>query len=343
VSASVASGAATRGTADAEAYDFYLKGRYYWAQRGAAPLDSAVKYLEAAVQRDSAFARGWAALALAYVIRPNFNVGVDFAVSDAKAEIAARRALVLDSTSADAHTALGFRAVRRFDFPTAASAMATARRLEPTSAIAAHWSAIYYQAVGDTSAADAMMEQALALDPLSSTTFNTRARMLTDRRQFARALENDARAASLSRTFFPNAVGALIWSGQADSAFRVSQRVRDADRSRGRFGTAIMAAAASGHWDVARALQRQITARGGDVRIFDRAAAELVFGNRAEAAALFVDQLEHEGGLANLVFSMCYPPYDAIRDEPAWKAFLTRHQLRECPYRSPWPIAAPPA
>jgi hypothetical protein len=167
--------------------------------------------------------------------------------------------------------------------------------------------------------------------------------MLVERRQFARALEIDARAASLSRTFFPNAAVALIWSGQADSAFRVTQRVRDADRTRGRFGLAIMAAAASGHWDVARALQRQIAAGGGDVRTFDRAAAELVFGNRAEAAVLFVDQLEREGGLANLVFSICYRPYDPIRDEPAWKAFLARHALKECPYRSPWPIGTPPA
>jgi eukaryotic-like serine/threonine-protein kinase len=193
---------AARGTTDAVAYDLYLKGRYYWAQRGAGPLDSAVKYLEAAVQRDSMFARGWAALALAYVIRPNFNSRVDFAPSDAKAVVAARRALVLDSASADAHTALGFRAVRRFEFAQANASMAAARRLEPGSAIAAHWTAIYHAAVGDTIQADEQMERALTLDPLSPTTFNTRARMLTERRQFARALENDARAAALSRTFF---------------------------------------------------------------------------------------------------------------------------------------------
>jgi len=70
--------------------------------------------------------------------------------------------------------------------------------------------------------------------------------------------------------------------------------------------------------------------------------AALVFGNRAAAAAAFVDHLEHGGGLPNLVFSVCYPPYDAIRTEPAWKAFLARHRLRECPYSSPWPVGAPP-
>ncbi len=333
---------AARGTTDAAAYDLYLKGRYYWAQRGAGPLDSAVKYLEAAVQRDSTFARGWSALALAYVIRSDYNIDVDFAPSDAKAEVAARRALVLDSTSADAHAALGFRAIRRFDFAQAAASMATARRREPGSAIAAHWSAIYFHAVGDTIHADEQMERALTLDPLSLTTFNTRARMLTERRQFAQAHENDARAASLSTTFSTYRVVPLIWAGLADSAFRVTRRIPSSDRSRGRFGYAIMAAAVAGQWDVARGLQRQVSARGADVRSFDRAASALVFGDRAAAAALFVDNLEHDGGLPNIAFSVCYPPYDGIRAEPVWKAFLVRHEMKECPYTSPWPLGAPP-
>ena len=340
---SVAGGdVSVRGTTDAVAYDLYLKGRYYWAQRGAGPLDSAVKYLEASVQRDSTFARGWAALALAYVIRPNFNTDVDFAPSDVAAERAARRALSLDSTSADAHATLGFRAIRRFDFAQAARSMAIARRLEPSSAIAAHWSAIAFHAVGDTMLADEQMERALTLDPLSPTTFNTRSRMLTERRQFARALENDAKAASLSNTFLVNSTVPLIWAGLADSAFRVTQRSPASDRIRGRFGYAILAAAAAGQWDAARARQREIGVRGADVRSFDRAASALVFGDRATAAALFVEHLEQDGALANLAFSVCYPPYDAIRAEPAWKAFLGRHQLRECPYTSPWPLGAAP-
>ncbi len=331
-----------RGTTDAVAYDLYLKGRYYWAQRGAGPLDSAVKYLEAAVDRDASFARGWSALALAYVIRPNFNTDVDFAQSDAKVDVAARRALSIDSTSADAYAALGFRAIRRFDFAQAAAALETARRLEPGSAIAAHWSAIYYHAVGDTTRAEEQMERAVSLDPLSATTLNTRARMLTERRQFARARETDASAASLSAAFANYHVSLLIWSGLADSAFRVTQRLPASDRSRSRLGNAIMSAAAAGEWDAARALQREIGARGSEARSIDRAAAALVFGDRAAAAAFFVDNLENDGGLANMAFSVCYLPYDGIRAEPAWKAFLARHQMKECPYTSPWPFGAAP-
>lgn len=134
---------------------------------------------------------------------------------------------------------------------------------------------------------------------------------------------------------------ALVWSGLADSAYAVSQRGL-ATASRARFGNAILAAAASRRWDAARTLRDRITAGGPGIGSYDRAIAALVFGNRAAAAAAFVDHLEHGGGLADTLYSLCHPPYDAIRTEPAWKAFLARHRLRECPYSSPWPVGAPP-
>ena len=334
-------GAAARGTTDAVAYDLYLKGRFYWAQRGAAPGDSAIKYLEATVRRDSLFARGWAGLALAHVIRPNYNAAVDFDASDARAELAVRRAVALDSTLADAYAARGFMLMRGLKPKLAAAALATARRLEPQNAVAAHWSAIQFHAVGDTAQSDRQMEVALTLDPLSPTTFNSRALMLTERRQFGRAMENYGRVFAINPAF-PNTSGiALVWSELADSAYAVSQRGL-ASASRGRFGMAILAAAASRHWDEARTLRDRITAGGPGIGSYDRAMSSVVFGNRTAAATAFVDHLERGGGLSNIAFSVCHPPYDAIRTEPAWKAFLARHRLRECPYASPWPVGAAP-
>src|SRR5262249_37287823 len=56
-----------RGTADPEAYELYLKGRYYWMARGADNIKHAIGYFKQAIARDSAFARAHAGLALAYV------------------------------------------------------------------------------------------------------------------------------------------------------------------------------------------------------------------------------------------------------------------------------------
>jgi tetratricopeptide (TPR) repeat protein len=247
--------------------------------------------------------------------------------------------LALDSTVADAYVARGFSATRQLRFADAATALANARRLDPGSAIAAHWSAIYFNVIGDTLQADEYIERALALDPLSGTTFNSRARMLLERRQFARALENHARAASLSETFMSQSATTLLWAGFTDSAFLVAQRGLTT-QVRARYGVAVLTAAATGDWEAARRLRRQIEARGEGVTPYDRAVSALVFGDRAAAAVLFVDHLENDGGFANIVFSVCDPVYDAIRAEPVWKAFLARHQMKECPYASPWPLGA---
>jgi len=213
--ASAPLGVAARGTTDAGAYDLYLRGRFYWAQRGAAPGDSSIKYLEATVRRDSAFARGWAGLALAHVIRPNYNTAVEFEASGVGVEVAVRRALALDSTLADAHVAWGVLLMRRLELEQAAAELASARRLEPQNAIAAHWSASQFHAAGDTAQSDRQMEIALTLDPLSPTTFNSRAIMLTERRQFGRALENYGRVFAINPSFPTPSVMTLVWSGLA--------------------------------------------------------------------------------------------------------------------------------
>ena len=333
-----ASGMTARGTADAQAYDLYLRGRFFWAQRGAAPGDSSIKYLEASVRRDSTFARGWAGLALAHVIRPNYNIAVDFEDASARGEVAARRALALDSTLADAYAALGFIQLRRLNFADAEAALSTARRLEPQNAIAAHWSALYFSAIGDTAQADRLLDVALTLDPLSPTAFNTQGILRFERRQFARARESYARIAAISQTSPFGTTNVWVWSGMLDSAVRNGRRAMKTGTIRGRFGQALVAEAVAGNWAAARAIRTRITANGPDITPYDRAMSELVFGTRAAAAAAFVEHIEHVGGLANIIMTMCHPPLDAIRAEPAWKAFLARHQLTDCTLSSPWPV-----
>jgi serine/threonine-protein kinase len=343
-SITLASSSDTRGTRDAEAYELYLRGRYFWAQRGAGQLDSAVALFSRAVRRDPQFARGWAGLALAHVMRSNFNVLVPARLAFDSSEAAARRALGIDSTVADAWSALGMTRLRQFDFKTAERAMAEARRREPQNANAHHWSALMYGVMGDTIQAEREIETAVNLDPLSATTLNSRATIWSDRRRFREALEAYSRVAEVSESFatvYSNSSRALIWSGMADSALKAQQQ-RPAS-VRGRLGGQIFAAAAAGHWDEARRL-REVIRKGEDptVLFFDRAFAELVFGDRARAAELLVQSLETEGTIANVMFSLCDPPLDGVRDEPVFKQFRQRHGLADCPYRSPWPIKSPP-
>lgn len=218
-----------RGASDSRAYDLYLRGRYHWAQRGAGPLDTAVSLFEQAVQRDPRFARGWAGLALAHVMRPNFNALVPALPSFRKADDAASKSPALDSTISDAYSVLGMTHLRQWRLADAGAAFATARRLEPANATAHHWSALYFGVIGDTTQADREIGIALSLDPLSATTVNSRATMYSDRRRFREALDDYARSSSISSAF--GMVGnsgsrALVWSGQADSALKAARACR---------------------------------------------------------------------------------------------------------------------
>jgi eukaryotic-like serine/threonine-protein kinase len=334
-----------RGTADAEAYDLYLRGRFHWAQRGPVAIDSAVMLFDRAVRLDPDFARGWAGLGLAHVMRPNYNVLVPALGAMRSAEEAARRALSIDSAVADAHTTIAMVHLRRLELAPAGRAFAVARTLEPQNATAQHWSALYFNVIGDTAQADAAIGLALALDPVSATTINSRGTIWGDRRRFTEALAAFDRVAAISREFsglFANGTRPLIWTGRGDSALALSRRADS--RARGRLGVRVMAAAAANDWDEARQV-RAIIQRGDDPSIlaFDRAVAELVFGSRSRAASLFVESLESEGTIANVLFSLCDPLLDPVRDEPLFIAFSERHRLPRCPYSSPWPVGSPPA
>ena len=94
-----------RGTGDPAAYEHYLRGRYFWQRRGAPGLLKAIDEFRAAIARDSAFARAWAGIALVYVVLPSYHA-VDADSLTQLGIAAARRALALDSTVADAHLAL---------------------------------------------------------------------------------------------------------------------------------------------------------------------------------------------------------------------------------------------
>ena len=88
-----------------DAYDLYLRGQFFLNKRTDGDLRTAASFFEQAVQRDSGFARAWAALADADVLGAVYSIGPPQALV-ARARAAALKALALDSSLAEAHTAL---------------------------------------------------------------------------------------------------------------------------------------------------------------------------------------------------------------------------------------------
>ena len=157
----------SRPTADLEAHDFYLKGRFAWNQRTNSGMQEAVRYLEQAVARDSGFALAWAALADAYVLAIPYG-GAPREVDWPKARAAATKALALDSTVGEAHTALAYGTmIYDWDWAAAESSFRRAITVDPAYPTGHQWYGDFLWSQGRLDEALEQMQQAQRLDPLS--------------------------------------------------------------------------------------------------------------------------------------------------------------------------------
>ena len=341
-SVAVAAAPEVRGTTDAVAYDLYLRGRFLWASRGPANLDSAVRLFERAVARDPKFARGWAGLALTHAIRPSFNARIPPMPEFAAAEEASRRAIALDSTLADPHAVIGYMRTRRFDFPLAEREFALAGRLEPRNATVHSWSMLLWVVRGDTANAFRAINAAIRLDPLARVTVSNLGALLAEQRRWPEAMRAFDQVRELPGG---DATGllpvALVFRGRADSALALV-----AGRSplaRGHTGQEIMALVALGRWHEARRVRTSLAAASGQSDfLWNSAVAAVVFGEHERAAEFFVQSFEQEATFGDIVRSPCYPLFDPVRGERVFKAFLAEHGLPGCGLRSPWPFTPPP-
>jgi TolB-like protein/DNA-binding winged helix-turn-helix (wHTH) protein/Tfp pilus assembly protein PilF len=150
-----------------EAYDLYLKGLYFFNKRTPADLREAVQYFEQAIAKDPSYARAYAGLAKGYAILSAYSnqSGADFMP---KARAAALKALELDESSSEAHTALAL-VVQNYDWDwqTAEKEFRRAIELNPNDATAHHWYAEHLMWRGRFDEALEQSERASQLDPLS--------------------------------------------------------------------------------------------------------------------------------------------------------------------------------
>jgi serine/threonine protein kinase/Tfp pilus assembly protein PilF len=159
---------AARPTADLEAYDLYLKGRYAWNQRTGPSLEEAVRYLTQATARDPSFARAWAALADAELLVVPYSGHGTVAAAWKKAKVAAQKALALDSTSAEAYTALGYgNTIYDWNWTAAEDNFKRALAADSNYANGHHWYGDFLAGRGRLEESLAEMSRAHQLDPLA--------------------------------------------------------------------------------------------------------------------------------------------------------------------------------
>jgi TolB-like protein/DNA-binding winged helix-turn-helix (wHTH) protein len=153
-------------TVDPEAYEAYLKGRYYWNKRTAGSMPKAALYFEQAISKDPGYGAAYSGLA-------DCNSGLAWHGFMSPAEVlpkayaAAQKAVEIDPQSADAHASLALALNHKWDFPAAEVEFKRALELNPQYANAHHWYGDYLSIQGRHDEALLEAKRALELDSLN--------------------------------------------------------------------------------------------------------------------------------------------------------------------------------
>jgi tetratricopeptide (TPR) repeat protein len=157
---------AKRDTTNAEGYQFYLRGRYYWNQRTTDGVRKAIEQFQQAIDRDPNYALGHVGLADSFLLLGNY-ADVPYSEAMPKARAAADRALQIDESLAEAHTSLAEIHQRQWRWAEAEQEYSRAIALNPNYPTAHHWYSIYFRVKGQFDDAFRESKRAQELDPLS--------------------------------------------------------------------------------------------------------------------------------------------------------------------------------
>ena len=331
----VAGGGSQPGTADLEAYDLYLKGRFAWSKRGTRGLKDAIGYFGRAVARDPEFARGHAGLAMAYIVLPLFDAAFPTDSALVLSERSAHRALELDSTLSDAHLALAYTLKMRWRFPEAEQEFRDALALAPDDPPVHHWYGVFLYAVGRAGESVEQLARARELDPFGSTIATDGAIALYSAGRFDEALAEARRGWVLDTTKSDTylVMGFIqLARGRADSAATLLEAAR-------RLGTGIevrgyLSAAYRmlGRVRDADAMYTKLRAdeRAGRATPYFVALAAAAAGDRDAAFAALGRAVDRHDQIVTELSLPCEAVFRPLGQEARFQLALTRAGMQRC-------------
>ncbi len=278
-----------RPTENAEAYQLYLKGRFFWNKRTAADLRKSIEFFDQAIARDPNYALAYAALAQAELLLPGYDGGPPNEWFP-KAESAAKHALTLDDNSSDAHTALAMvKQLYQFDTLGAIAEFERAIQLNPNDATAHHWLANHsFSALGQVDREIAAVKRALELDPLSLIINTNLGQAYVYARRFDDAIAQLHKTVEMDAAFYSahyllgQALELNGQTGEADVEYRRAVALTDDLYAKALLGHLC---ALTGRRDEAQAILQQLLHAQEQryVHGYNRALVQLGLGNRSEA------------------------------------------------------------
>jgi len=186
-----------------EAYENYLKGRFFWNKRTPDGLKKAIDYFNQAIEEDPTYASAYSGLAASYVILGAWQYAVlDPNEAYPRAKAAALKALELDNTLGEAHTSLALSTdMFVWDWEAAEREYKRGIELNPGYATGHQWYAEHLSEMGRNSEAIAEIRKAESLDPLSLIIGADVTTLLVIARRYDEAIEHAQKTIELDPTF----------------------------------------------------------------------------------------------------------------------------------------------
>ena len=188
-------------TANSEAFQLYLKGRFYWNKRTPMDFQKAIVFFQQAIEKDPNYALAYSGLADTYALLTAYSEEPPRQLMP-KAKEAALKSLALDDHLAEGHASLGqIAAYYDYDFVTAEREYRRAIELNPNYAPAHQWLAEHLATKRRFDEALSEIRRALELDPLSAIMNRIYADILVDARRYDEAIEQYRRTLELDPNF----------------------------------------------------------------------------------------------------------------------------------------------
>jgi eukaryotic-like serine/threonine-protein kinase len=330
-----------RDSTSAEAYQFYLRGRYFWNKRTSDGLKTAISYFSQAIGKDPAYGPAYAGLADAYAVLPNYSQ-TPGREAYPKAEAAALKALELDDELGEAHVSLANIRLWHKWGNGAEAEFKRGLQLNPNYSTAHQWYSIYLSVTARQTESIAEMEKAKELDPFSLIINTEVGCPYLYAKQYDRAVESFRKAIEMDSDF-PFAHFALAEAcdrlgrykealDEHEKALAIARRVRaidmtgnDAPRAwyalTGPLQNSYLAVVGPSYWPGRLETARK-SYQAGTTSASEVAGIYSILGDREQA--FFWLETAYRESDDFLVFLNIQPQFENLRSDPRFRELIQR-------------------
>lgn len=316
-------------SASSEAYEQYLKGRYFWNKRTEDALYKGADYFNRAVEQDPDYAQAYAGLADCYAML-GWNTMLPPGASLPKAQAAAEKALKLNSQLAEARTSLAFcKLFHEWDWTAAERGFQDAIALNPSYGVARPWYAFELSALGRHSEASGEARRALRLDPFSLAIGASAGLVLSLAGQQDEAIDQCLKTLEMDPTGFYQTHFVLGASyevkGMLNEAVRSLQSaVTLSNRNPHMLAVLGHALAMSGRTSDACEIAGELKERSGQRYVPPYNIAMVYAGlGQKDAAFQWLEAAYHDRSIW-MIFLNVHPMFEGLRSDPRFRSLVER-------------------